>query len=152
MNFIWTDGSCEPNPGTGGWGYHLRRADGVIVEGFGGEAHTTNNRMELIAVIEALTRLAPASEVALYTDSEYVRKGITRWIHGWKLRGWRTADHSPVKNVDLWQRLEAVAALHRVQWHWVRGHCGNPGNERADTLAGIGRRSGKASALNGASA
>lgn len=139
MNQIWTDGSCEPNPGTGGWGYHLRRQDGAIVEDCGGMHDTTNNRMELTAVIEALAGLPPRSQVAIYTDSQYVKDGITRWIHGWKRRGWKTADLKPVKNVDLWERLDALTAAHRVKWHWVRSHSGNAGNERADVLAGIGR-------------
>jgi len=134
---VYTDGACKGNPGPGGWGALLRRGD-EETELFGGEAQTTNNRMELTAVIEALSALAAGSRVALYTDSEYVRNGITSWIHNWKLRGWRTADKKPVKNVELWQRLEAAAARHDVQWHWVRGHDGDPGNERADQLANRG--------------
>lgn len=134
---VYTDGACKGNPGPGGWGVLLRRGD-QETELYGGEAQTTNNRMELTAVIEALTALAAGSKVALYTDSEYVRNGITSWIHNWKLRGWRTADKKPVKNVELWQRLEAAAARHDVQWHWVRGHVGDPGNERADQLANKG--------------
>jgi ribonuclease HI len=134
---IYTDGACKGNPGPGGWGALLRWG-GHEKEMFGGERLTTNNRMELTAVIEALSALKSRCEVALYTDSEYVRNGITTWIHGWKQRGWRTADKKPVKNVDLWQRLEALAAQHDVQWHWVRGHDGNPDNERADQLANRG--------------
>jgi ribonuclease HI len=134
---VYTDGACKGNPGPGGWGA-LLRWDNRETELFGGEALTTNNRMELTAVIEALSSLGPRSRVALYTDSEYVKNGITTWIHNWKLRGWRTADKKPVKNVELWQRLEAVAANHDVRWHWVRGHDGDPGNERADQLANLG--------------
>ncbi|MBE7418185.1 MAG: ribonuclease HI [Ideonella sp.] len=139
---VYTDGACKGNPGPGGWGALLRRGD-EETELFGGEAQTTNNRMELTAVIEALSALAAGSRVALYTDSEYVRNGITSWIHNWKLRGWRTADNKPVKNVELWQRLEAAAARHDVQWHWVRGHVGDPGNERADRLANRGVPGGR---------
>ena len=133
----YTDGACKGNPGPGGWGAWLRWGTHER-ELFGGEAMTTNNRMELTAVIEALAALKRGCEVAIYTDSEYVRNGITTWIHGWKQRGWRTADKKPVKNVELWQRLEALAAQHRVKWHWVRGHTGDPGNERADALANRG--------------
>ncbi len=134
---VYTDGACKGNPGPGGWGA-LLRWNGHEKELFGGERVTTNNRMELTAVIEALSALKSRSEVAVYTDSEYVKNGITTWIHGWKQRGWRTADKKPVKNVELWQRLEALAAQHDVQWHWVRGHDGDPGNERADALANRG--------------
>jgi len=134
---IYTDGACKGNPGPGGWGALLRWG-GHEKELFGGERLTTNNRMELTAVIEALSALKSRCEVALYTDSEYVRNGITTWIHGWKQRGWRTADKKPVKNVELWQRLETLAAQHDVSWHWVRGHDGNPDNERADQLANRG--------------
>ena len=134
---VYTDGACKGNPGPGGWGALLRWREHEK-ELFGGERATTNNRMELTAVIEALSALKPGCRVALYTDSEYVRNGITTWIHGWKQRGWRTADKKPVKNVELWQRLEALAAQHDVQWHWVRGHDGDPGNERADALANRG--------------
>jgi ribonuclease HI len=133
----YTDGACKGNPGRGGWGV-LLRWKGHEKELFGGERVTTNNRMELTAVIEALSALKSRCGVAIYTDSEYVKNGITTWIHGWKQRGWRTADKKPVKNVDLWQRLEALAAQHDVQWHWVRGHDGNPDNERADALANRG--------------
>ena len=134
---IYTDGACKGNPGPGGWGAWLTSGEHQK-ELFGGEASTTNNRMELTAVIEALASLKRTSDVAIYTDSEYVKNGITTWIHGWKSRGWKTADKKPVKNVDLWQRLEAQAALHHVKWHWVRGHNGDVGNERADALANKG--------------
>jgi ribonuclease HI len=134
---IYTDGACKGNPGPGGWGAWL--AYGAHEkELWGGEPLTTNNRMELTAVIQALASLKRSSRVALYTDSEYVRNGITTWIHGWKQRGWKTADKKPVKNIELWQRLDALAAQHQVQWHWVRGHTGDPGNERADRLANRG--------------
>ena len=134
---VYTDGACKGNPGPGGWGA-LLRWKGHEKELFGGELVTTNNRMELTAVIQALSALKSRREVAVYTDSVYVKDGITKWIHGWKQRGWRTADKKPVKNVELWQRLEALAAQHDVQWHWVRGHDGDPGNERADALANRG--------------
>jgi ribonuclease HI len=134
---IYTDGACKGNPGPGGWGAWLKSA-AHEKELWGGEKLTTNNRMELTAVIEALTALRRTSSVALHTDSEYVRQGITTWIHGWKRRGWKTADNKPVKNIDLWQRLDALAALHHIEWHWVKGHAGDPGNERADALANRG--------------
>ena len=134
---IYTDGACKGNPGPGGWGAWLRWG-GHEKELCGGEVLTTNNRMELTAVIEALTSLKRRANVEVYTDSEYVRNGITTWIHGWKLRGWRTADKKPVKNTDLWQKLDALVAQHAVRWHWVRGHAGDPGNERADALANRG--------------
>jgi ribonuclease HI len=134
---IYTDGACKGNPGPGGWGAWLTTGAHER-ELWGGEVLTTNNRMELTAVIEALAALKTRSRVALYLDSEYVRNGITSWIHNWKRRGWKTADHKPVKNVDLWQRLEALAQAHEVDWHWVRGHTGNHGNERADALANRG--------------
>jgi ribonuclease HI len=134
---VYTDGACKGNPGPGGWGA-LLRWKGHEKELFGGERDTTNNRMELTAVIQALTALKSRCQVAVYTDSAYVKNGITTWIHSWKQRGWRTADKKPVKNVELWQRLEALAAQHDVQWHWVRGHDGDPGNERADALANRG--------------
>jgi ribonuclease HI len=134
---IYTDGACKGNPGIGGWGVLLR--SGVHErELFGGEAMTTNNRMELIAVIRALEALRRSSEVRLHTDSKYVQQGITEWIHSWKKRGWKTADKKPVKNEDLWRRLDELAAQHRVQWLWVKGHNGHDGNERADTLANRG--------------
>jgi ribonuclease HI len=134
---IYTDGACKGNPGPGGWGAWLKSA-AHEKELWGGEKLTTNNRMELTAVIESLSALKRTSRVALHTDSEYVRQGITTWIHGWKKRGWKTADHKPVKNIDLWQRLDALAALHHIEWHWVKGHAGDPGNERADALANRG--------------
>ena len=134
---IYTDGACKGNPGPGGWGAWLQYGD-AGKELFGGEALTTNNRMELTAPIEALATLKRRCEVTIYTDSEYVRQGITNWIHGWKLRGWRTADKKPVKNVDLWQRLDTLCQQHDVQWRWVKGHAGDPGNEKADELANRG--------------
>jgi ribonuclease HI len=135
---IYTDGACKGNPGPGGWGAWLS-VGGHSKELWGGEKLTTNNRMELTAVIEALTALKTRpSRVALHTDSEYVRQGITAWIHNWKKRGWKTADNKPVKNLDLWQKLDALASAHQVQWHWVKGHAGDPGNERADALANRG--------------
>ena len=134
---IYTDGACKGNPGPGGWGAWLRWG-AHEKELFGGEPATTNNRMELTAVIESLAQLNRHTPVAIYTDSEYVKNGITTWIHGWKKRGWRTADNKPVKNIELWQRLDVLAAGHEVQWHWVRGHTGDPGNERADALANRG--------------
>jgi ribonuclease HI len=134
---IYTDGACKGNPGPGGWGAWLKWGEHEK-ELWGGERVTTNNRMELTAVIEALSALKRASRVELHTDSQYVRQGITTWIHNWKLRGWKTADRQPVKNVDLWQRLDSVAALHHVDWRWVKGHAGDPGNERADALANRG--------------
>jgi ribonuclease HI len=134
---IYTDGACKGNPGPGGWGAWLRYGNHER-ELYGGEQLTTNNRMELMAVIQALTALSRPCDVTVHTDSEYVRKGITEWIHGWKQRGWKTADKKPVKNQELWQRLEALAELHSVNWRWVRGHAGDPGNERADALANRG--------------
>jgi ribonuclease HI len=134
---IYTDGACKGNPGPGGWG-------AVLVAGerekeiFGGETPTTNNRMELTAVIRALEQLKAASDVDLYTDSQYVKQGIESWIHGWKRNGWKTADRKPVKNAELWRELDALAARHRIRWHWVRGHSDHPGNERADALANRG--------------
>ena len=134
---IYTDGACKGNPGPGGWGALLRRGD-IEKEMFGGEPLTTNNRMELQAVIEALSALKKPSAVALYTDSQYVRHGIMTWIHNWKKNGWKTSDKKPVKNADLWQALDASAARHKIIWHWVRGHDDNPGNMRADALANRG--------------
>lgn len=136
---VYTDGACKGNPGPGGWGALLTMA-GVTKELFGGEAQTTNNRMEIMAVIQALTALKRPCHVTLYLDSEYVRKGITEWITGWKARGWRTAAKTPVKNVDLWQQLDALVGSsgHHIDWRWVRGHAGDPGNERADALANQG--------------
>jgi ribonuclease HI len=134
---VYADGACRGNPGPGGWGV-LLRAGGRERELHGGEPATTNNRMELTAVIRALESLEARSRVRLYTDSQYVQKGITEWIHDWKRRGWRTADKKPVKNVDLWMRLDELARGHEVEWHWVRGHAGHPENERADALANKG--------------
>jgi ribonuclease HI len=131
---IFTDGACSGNPGPGGWGVILRY-DGEEKELHGGEPATTNNRMELMAAIVALESLKRPVKARLHTDSQYVMKGITEWIHDWKRRGWRTADKKPVKNVDLWQRLEAAQAQHDVKWFWVRGHDGHVENERADELA-----------------
>jgi ribonuclease HI len=138
---IFSDGACRGNPGPGGWGA-LLRSKGVEKELWGGEAATTNNRMELTAVIRALESLKRAlkrpSLVRVYTDSQYVQKGISEWIHDWKRRGWKTADKKPVKNADLWKRLDELAALHDIEWHWVKGHAGHPENERADRLANKG--------------
>ena len=131
---IWTDGACSGNPGPGGWGAILR-GRGHEKELSGGAAATTNNRMELTAAIMALEALKQPSEVDLHTDSQYVRGGVTGWIHGWKRNGWRTADKKPVKNMELWQQLDAATAKHEVRWHWVKGHAGHPENERADVLA-----------------
>jgi ribonuclease HI len=134
---IYTDGACKGNPGVGGWGVLLRYGD-TRRELHGGEALTTNNRMELTAVIRALEVLKRRCEVRLHTDSQYVQQGISTWIHDWKKRGWRTADKKPVKNEDLWRRLDELAAGHDVEWIWVEGHAGDPGNERADELANLG--------------
>ncbi len=134
---IYTDGACRGNPGVGGWGALLRIGDRER-ELFGGEPATTNNRMELTAAIRALEALKRRCTVALYTDSQYVRLGITTWLPEWKRRDWRTADRKPVKNKDLWQELDALAAKHDIEWHWVRGHDGHPENERADALANRG--------------
>jgi len=134
---IYADGACKGNPGPGGWGAIVRVA-GTDKELYGGERATTNNRMELTAVIRALESLEGPSAVEVYTDSQYVQKGISEWLPSWKRRGWRTADKKPVKNVDLWQRLERAAAAHRVSWHWIKGHAGHPENERADALANRG--------------
>jgi ribonuclease HI len=136
---IYTDGACKGNPGPGGWGVLLKSA-GSEKELFGGELGTTNNRMELLAVIRALEALKRPCRVALFLDSQYVLKGITEWLPGWKARGWRTAAKQPVKNVDLWQALDALVSQggHEIDWRWVRGHNGDPGNERADALANLG--------------
>jgi ribonuclease HI len=133
----FTDGACRGNPGPGGWGVVLRSGSREK-ELWGGELATTNNRMELTAAIEALKALLKPSKVALYTDSTYVRSGITEWVHAWRARDWRTADRKPVKNQDLWQALSGLAERHDVEWHWVRGHSGHPENERADALANRG--------------
>jgi ribonuclease HI len=135
---IYTDGACSGNPGPGGWGALLRYGDHVKELSGGDPGPTTNNRMELTAAIEALEGLTRPSVVRLHTDSTYVRGGITSWLTGWKRNGWRTADKKPVKNADLWQRLDVAAAAHRVDWRWVKGHAGDPGNERADALANLG--------------
>ena len=136
---IYTDGACKGNPGPGGWGVLMQAGD-AKKELFGGERETTNNRMELQAVIEALSALKRPCDVTLYLDSQYVRKGITEWIHGWKAKGWRTARKEPVKNAEQWQQLDALVsgAGHRIDWRWVKGHAGDPGNERADALANKG--------------
>ena len=134
---IHTDGACSGNPGPGGWGAILSLGD-KTKELSGGEALTTNNRMELMAAIMALEALTRPCPVALYTDSQYLRGGVTGWIHGWKRNGWKTADKKPVKNVDLWQRLDDAAKIHQVEWHWVKGHAGHDMNERADELARAG--------------
>jgi ribonuclease HI len=134
---IYTDGACRGNPGVGGWGALLRFRNREL-ELFGGEPATTNNRMELTAAIRALSALKRRCEVALYTDSQYVRQGITTWLADWKRRDWRTSDRKPVKNQDLWQELDALASKHDIAWHWVRGHTGHPENERADALANRG--------------
>ena len=131
---IFTDGACRGNPGPGGWAALLRFGEREL-EVSGGEPETTNNRMELMAAIRALEALKKPCRVQLYTDSSYVRDGITKWIHGWRRNGWRTADRKPVKNAELWQELVDAAAPHRVEWHWVRGHSGHPENERVDELA-----------------
>ena len=134
---IYTDGACKGNPGPGGWGAYLKYGEHEK-ELFGGEAHTTNNRMELLGVISALAALTRTCEVTIHTDSQYVKNGIETWIHGWKKNGWKTAAKQPVKNEDLWKLLDEQVARHQVQWRWVKGHAGNPGNERADQLANRG--------------
>jgi ribonuclease HI len=138
---LFTDGACRGNPGPGGWGAILRlksESRSAEKELWGGEATTTNNRMELTAVIRGLEALKRASRVRVYTDSQYVQKGISAWIRQWKRNGWRTSDRQPVKNADLWQELDQLASRHEVEWHWVRGHAGHPENERADALANKG--------------
>jgi len=134
---IYTDGACKGNPGPGGWGVYLKSGDNEK-ELCGGAGNTTNNRMELMAVIEALNALKRSCTVIVYTDSNYVRQGITTWIHGWKVKGWKTADKKPVKNEDLWRALDEAAKRNKVDWRWVKGHNGDPGNERADALANKG--------------
>ncbi|MBA84847.1 ribonuclease HI [Thalassobius sp. S69A] len=140
--FAYTDGACSGNPGPGGWGVLLRAMDGDSIvkerELSGGEPETTNNRMELLAAINALETLAKASTITVVTDSAYVKNGVTGWIHGWKRNGWKTAAKKPVKNVELWQRLDEAQARHNVTWEWVKGHAGHPENERADELARAG--------------
>ncbi|MDR1854414.1 MAG: ribonuclease HI [Azoarcus sp.] len=147
---IFTDGACSGNPGPGGWGAILRHGRHEK-EFWGGEPQTTNNRMELTAVIRALARLKRPVSARVYTDSQYVQKGIGEWIHNWKKRGWKTADNKPVKNADLWQALDEAAARHRIDWRWVRGHAGHPENERADALARQGVEAARAagSAIEG---
>ena len=134
---IYADGACKGNPGPGGWGAWLAY-DGLEKELCGGEPLTTNNRMELTAVIRALEALKRPLKVRVHTDSVYVQKGISEWIHGWKVRGWRTSDKKPVKNDDLWRELDTLAQQHQIEWIWVKGHAGNAGNERADALANKG--------------
>ena len=134
---LYTDGACKGNPGVGGWGALLRYG-AYEKELFGGEVHTTNNRMELTAVIEGLRALKKRSRVEIYTDSKYVQQGVTEWLAGWKARGWKTASKSPVKNDDLWKDLDALLGTHDLSWHWVKGHAGHVDNERADELANKG--------------
>lgn len=134
---IWTDGACKGNPGVGGWGALMRYGNNKK-ELFGGELETTNNRMEMMAVIQALQTLKRPMPIRLHVDSQYVKKGLTEWMQGWIARGWRTADKKPVKNQDLWEQLNQLTAQHDIQWIWVKGHAGDPGNERADELANMG--------------
>lgn len=134
---IYTDGACRGNPGPGGWGV-LLLTDRTEKELCGGDIATTNNRMELMAAIQGLSALNRRCNVSVYTDSEYVRRGISEWLANWKKRGWKTANRKPVKNEDLWRKLDELAAQHDIEWHWVKGHAGNPGNERADQLANDG--------------
>ena len=138
----WTDGACSGNPGPGGWGVVMRATeDGAVLrerEMSGGEAETTNNRMELMAAIAALEALTRPSSITIVTDSAYVKNGVTEWIHGWKRKGWRSATGKPVKNIELWQRLDAARDRHQVRWQWIKGHAGHAENERADALARAG--------------
>lgn len=134
---IFTDGACKGNPGVGGWGA-LLRTKGKEREMYGGEAHTTNNRMELMGAISALEILSRPCHIRLHTDSKYVQQGISEWVHGWKQRGWKTSAKQPVKNEDLWRRLDEAAGRHKIEWVWVKGHAGHPENERADVLANRG--------------
>jgi ribonuclease HI len=143
---IYTDGACSGNPGPGGWGAILQFGD-TEKELMGGEPHTTNNRMELMAAIAALEALKRPCAIDLHTDSQYVKNGITSWINGWKKNGWRTADKSPVKNADLWKRLDAALGEHDIRWHWVKGHAGHAMNERADELARSGIVAARAGAV-----
>ena len=138
---IYTDGSCNPNPGAGGWGYAIFEDGKEVVERFGGDLETTNNKMELMAAVMALKALESRTEITIYTDSQYVRKGITSWIRGWKRNGWKTSTRQPVKNQELWQELDEASTKHIVTWKWVKGHSGNAGNELADQLANKGRDS-----------
>lgn len=135
---IYADGACKGNPGTGGWGYRVEEGGALVEESHGGEAETTNNRMELMAVIQSLANLPAGSKVRVCSDSQYVIKGIKEWIHGWKKNGWRTADKKPVKNDALWKTLDAQRSKFDITWEWVKGHAGHPGNERADELANMG--------------
>ncbi len=135
--YLYTDGACKGNPGKGGWGV-LMRYGSHEKELFGGEVHTTNNRMELTAIIQGLAALNRPCAVVIYTDSQYVKNGMEKWIHGWKKNGWKTAAKQPVKNEDLWRQLDQLAAQHQIQWQWVRGHAGHAENERADALANQG--------------
>lgn len=150
--FAYTDGACSGNPGPGGWGVLLRAMNGDRVlkerELCGGEADTTNNRMELLAAINALDALDRSSAITIVTDSQYVKNGVCNWIHGWKRNGWKTASKKPVKNADLWQQLDAAQARHQVTWEWVKGHAGHPENERADALARAGMAPFKAGAAD----
>ena len=134
---IYTDGACKGNPGPGGWGALMKYKD-QAKEIWGGELDTTNNRMELLAAIKALEALTRPAKVELYTDSNYVQQGITSWIHNWKNNGWKTSARKPVKNADLWQRLDDLTSKHDISWNWLKGHAGHPGNERADQLANLG--------------
>lgn len=134
---LYTDGACKGNPGTGGWGALLQSGK-HSKELFGGEANTTNNRMELTAVIQGLAALKRPCIVNIYTDSQYVKNGMQQWIHNWKAHGWKNAAKQPVKNIELWQALDAAVSKHQIQWHWVKGHAGDPGNEKADELANRG--------------
>lgn len=136
---IWTDGACKGNPGRGGWGVLIHGPGGVPeVELFGGELTTTNNRMEMLAAIKALTHVTTPSQIVLHTDSQYVIKGVTEWMEGWKRKGWLTASKKPVKNVELWKHLDELNQMHQITWVWVKGHAGDAGNERADALANKG--------------
>jgi len=135
---IWTDGACSGNPGPGGWGVVIDGYEDERIELYGSDADTTNNRMEMLAAIEALKAIEPGPKILLHTDSKYVMDGINEWIHGWKKRGWKTASKKPVKNKDLWIELDEINSKHNITWSWVKGHDGNEGNERADTLARLG--------------
>lgn len=138
ITVAYTDGACKDNPGTGGWGVWLKLATGTTQDLFGGEANTTNNRMELMATIQALQATNAEEPLQLWTDSSYVKNGITQWIHNWKKNGWKTASKKPVKNADLWQQLDALSTSRSVDWQWIKGHAGFEGNEKADALANQG--------------